>query len=426
MIGSRGRTPRGGAFLSRLALLALGAFALRVLYALTIGGQDNAHVPAGDRYFYVEGAKLLASGHGFVHPFLWEVAQIDAASAAHPPLWMLVLTPLAKVGLLGYDAARVAGALAGAGVVAVAGLIGRQVAGPRAGLLTAGAAAVYPAWVVGDTSGMSEALYLLLVATVVFAVLRGPASWRGAAVVGALVGLAALTRTEGLFLLPFVVWPLLWRRWASLAAATLATVLIVAPWTLRNVVALDRLVPVSTNTETVLAGANCDAAYHGRDTGSWSVSCLAEATGEFTAEGYDEGVLAGRWRSAGLDYAREHAGRLAVVMPVRVLRTWRLWQPLREAELSEGENRTAGKVAALSFLLFVLPLGLYGAWRGRLRREHLLVLGGLALMVTVTSALGWGAPRFLRPAELGLIVCAAAYVARTRASPSGAWPSRPT
>jgi hypothetical protein len=172
---------------------------------------------------------------------------------------------------------------------------------------------------------------------------------------------------------------------------------VVAPWTIRNAAELHRFVPISTNEDTVIAGANCPETYHGRDTGSWSPACLSRAGGGGTLDlaHYREGVLAGRWRTAGLDYARDHAGRLPAVAAVRVLRTWRLWQPLREGELSEGENGGVADVGAIVFLALLLPLGLLGWWRAGLRRDHRLMLAGLALMVSVTSAIGWGAPRFL-------------------------------
>lgn len=389
---------------------------MRIGYALVLGDHDNAHVPAGDRFFFVEGARLLAGGHGFVHPFVWEIAHVGAPSAAHPPLWMMVLAPLAKLGALDLDAARLAGAVVGAAGVAATGAVAARMAGDRAGLLAAGLAAVYPAWVIGDTSGMSEVLYGFLVAAAVLALLGVRDRPRLALALGAgvVVGLAGLARTEGLLLVPFAVWPVLWRRWALLAAATLAVALTIAPWTVRNAVELHRLVPVSTNTETVVAGANCEEAWHGRETGGWSPGCLVRASGALDLADYDEGVLAARWRRAGFDYARDHAGRASVVAAVRVLRTWRLWQPLREGELSEGENRGAAKVAALVFLLLLLPAGLLGARRAPLRRDHRLLLVALAAMVTLTSAVGWGAPRFLRPAELALIVGAAAWAGHGR------------
>jgi 4-amino-4-deoxy-L-arabinose transferase-like glycosyltransferase len=407
----RWSSSRPSPFVARLALIALAALCLRVVYALTIAGHDNLDVAVGDRFFFVEGAKLLAKGQGFVHPFTYEALHVSMPSAAHPPLWLLVLTPFAKLGLLTYTSARVIGAAVGATVVVLAGLLGRRLAGERAGLIAGGIAAAYPAWIVGDTSGMSEALSLAFVAAALLAVLD-----RRAVLAGLAVGLAVLTRAEALLLVPLLLWPALWGRGALLASA--AVLVLVLPWSVATSASLDHPVVVSTNGATVLAGANCDSTYHGRDLGFWLPSCL-EAAARRGSPTYDEGVLADRWEAAGEHYAEHHAARLPAVMAVRVLRTWRLWQPLRNT--SEGENGTAVKVASLWFLVLLLPVGLLGL--RRLRSRPLLALCAL---VTVTSALGWGSPRFARPAELALMLAAAAYVAATRGSSSGARPSRPT
>ena len=402
-------------FAGTLAGIVVAALALRVGYALTLADHRNLAVSTGDRFYFVEGAKLLAGGHGFVHPFVWLSTHHGAASAAHPPLWTTLLGGLVKTGISGYEAARIAGAFVGAAGVGAIGLVGRRMAGARAGLLAAAFAAVYVPFAVGDTSGMSEALYLLLVAVAVLAVLaaRERAGVVAAALAGVAVGFAVLTRTEGLLLVPAVVWPALWgrgpgARWALPLVATVATALVLAPWTVRNAVALDRFVLVSTNESTVLAGANCPATYHGRDTGSWLPACLARGIAPVDLRHYDEGDLARQWSAVGRRYAREHAGRLAVVVPVRVLRTWRMWQPLREGELSEGENARVAKLGALMFLVLLLPAGVVGAVLARLPRDRMLILVALAAMVTATSAVGWGAPRFLRPAELALLVLAGA------------------
>ena len=240
----------------RLALIGLGALVLRVVYALTLADDDNAPVEGGDRYFFTRAAQLLLDGEGFVHPFVWDVAHVGAPTAAHPPLWTLVL---AAVGGPGEDGARVVGAVVGALAVVLAGLLARALLDERAGLAAAAIAALYPAWILGDGSGMSEGLYVALVAAAVLALVR-PVP----VLAGALIGLAALARTEGLLLLAFAAAPLLWRQWRALAVVAAAAAVTLAPWTIRNVVQLDRLVPVSTNTETVIAGANCDATWYGR------------------------------------------------------------------------------------------------------------------------------------------------------------------
>ena len=415
----------GASFRARLALVVLAALAVRVVYALTVADDANLPVPGGDRFFYVGAAQLLAEGHGFVHPAIWPGAPETAESAGHPPLWSVVLAPLSVLGLLDLGSARVAGGVAGAVAVVFIGLIGRRMTGERAGLAAAGLAALYPAWISGDASGMSEAPYAALVGTVVLALLVARDRGRlGLAVLaGAAAGAAALTRTEGALLVPLLAWPLLWARggarpWALPLAATVAALAVVLPWTARNAVVLDRFVPISTNEQTVVAGANCAESYYGPGTGSWSPACLVRAAGRVDLESYDEGVLADRWRSAGLDYARENPRRLVtVVVPARIARTWRLWPPSGSGQLGEGENRHVARLGSLVFLLVLLPLGLVGLVRFVRSWEHRLVVLALAVMVTATSALGTGAPRFARAAELGLLVCAGAALAARRGSP---------
>src|SRR3712207_9300748 len=101
---------------------------------------------------------------------------------------------------------RLLGAATGGATVALVGVLGRQLAGARAGLLAAGLAAVYPTLIAADGALMSESLFGLLVALSLLAahrLLDAPGVGR-ALVLGALAGLAALTRGEALLLLPLV------------------------------------------------------------------------------------------------------------------------------------------------------------------------------------------------------------------------------
>src|SRR5215218_9956578 len=97
----------------------------------------------------------------------------------------------------------------GALVVLVIGLLGRSVAGNRAGLVAAAIAAVYPNLWINDGLVMSEALATLSVALAIlltYRFIRAPkpstAAW-----VGVAVGLAMLTRAELGLLLPLMVLP---------------------------------------------------------------------------------------------------------------------------------------------------------------------------------------------------------------------------
>ena len=188
---------------------------------------------------------------------------------------------------------------------------------------------------------------------------------------GALIGLAALTRSEALLLVPLLAWPVAYRAgpgWPlRAAAATAACVLVIAPWTIRNLVQYERLVPISNNDSTVIAGANCDLTYRGVNMGGWDIRCISERRLD------DEAAQARIWRDEGLDYARDHAGRLPAVAAVRLLRVWDLWQPRRQVMFAEGRELRVTRVGlVVYFLLCALAIG--GALALRRRGRPLLIL----------------------------------------------------
>jgi 4-amino-4-deoxy-L-arabinose transferase-like glycosyltransferase len=155
------------------------------------------------------------------------------------------------------ELARVVLALIGALAVLFAFLIGNRLAGPGAGLLAAAVVTIYPALLQYQGMLMTEPLAATLLAGALLAFLwagdgRGTWAW---ALPGLLLGLMALVRPE---YLPFgLLMPLLallrsgrqggWRPGALAALVMVATFLLpVVPWTVRNLVVLDRFVPIST------------------------------------------------------------------------------------------------------------------------------------------------------------------------------------
>ncbi|MDQ3936985.1 MAG: glycosyltransferase family 39 protein, partial [Actinomycetota bacterium] len=295
----------------------------------------------------------------------------------------------------------------------VLGLIGRRLGGETAGLVVAAVAAAHPLLIAADGSLMSETLYGLCVATALLLTLRllERPSARGAAALGAVIGLAALTRGEGLLLLLLLAAPALWRHRREAALAAVAFLLVIAPWTIRNWTAFDQPVLLSTNYATVITGANCDRTYRGDDLGFWRTECRSRP------ETRNEAEQAAIWRDEGLDYARDHAGRAAaVVVPVRVLRTWSLWQPRGQVKQAEGRDRTVETLGVIAYFL-LLPLALLGALRTRPQRWVLLVA---PVAVTIVSVLAYGYARFRHTADLSIVVLAGLAVAdRLRARASG-------
>src|SRR3954451_18809048 len=234
------RRERGGdgrlkGFRARLAAIVALGVALRLVHVLAIAPSTAIFT---DGYFFHWVGKAVADGHGYVNPTELFFRGHSVATATHPPLYTFVIAAATKLGITGDEAQRSLGCLFGAGTIALGGLVGRRAAGEAVGLLAAGIAACYPLLIAADGALMSETLYGLLIALVLLAAYRlrdEPGAWRAIAL-GALIGLAALTRPEALLLLPL----LLLARWRWLAVACLAAALVVLPWTIRIWSAFDQ------------------------------------------------------------------------------------------------------------------------------------------------------------------------------------------
>jgi hypothetical protein len=394
-------------FARRLAGVALFGFALRAVFALAVAPDSLDH--SGDPRFFHLAANLLADGHGYIAPLPFLDHGSVIASTEHPPLWSFLLAVFSVVGARSYEAHELVGCLVGAGTVACAGLLGRRVSGgsTRAGLLAACAVGVYPVFVAMDGSLMSEPPYALAVALCLveaFRVVERPSA-RRAAVLGLLIGLAALVRGEAVGLLVVLLVPVALqvprgRRLRVTAVTAAVALLTITPWCLRNSLTMHRPVLVSTEDGPVIGGANCGLTYGGRDLGYWRSDCLAPGRDRNAA------ARSARLRSDGLRYAGDHLDRVPAVEGVRLLRTFGLWQPVRHVFFSEG-RALPGRIPAVFAVWLALAAGLAGAWALRRRRGTLAILVAPVALAVLTSLVAFGYPRFRYAADVPLIVLGA-------------------
>jgi 4-amino-4-deoxy-L-arabinose transferase-like glycosyltransferase len=415
-----------GRFWRVLLLIALGALALRVGY-VALAKHDEPR--RGDQIFYNVQANQLARGEGFTDP------RDGSETAQHPPLTALALAPTSWVAER-FDeggehtlAQRFTMAVLGVGVVVLVALIGRRVAGVRAGLIAAGIAAVAPNLWMNDGLVMSETLAALAVALAILLAYRfwDVPTWSNAAWIGVAIGLAALARAELGLLLVFMVLPLalfvhdqpaveargrsVGARLGLVVVAALATLLVVSPWLVLNLTRFDEPVLFSTNDGLTLCGANSPGAYDGVGTGLWDPSACARS--DPVVEGEDAGEVSNRLRRQGLEYVGDHLDRLPVVALARVARVWSLYAPGYMAEYNEGEGREqwASWLGFVSFWVMV-PFAVAGGVALRRRRIPLTPLVAQFVMVTVTALAIYGLVRFRVPAEVALVVLAAVGVDR--------------
>jgi 4-amino-4-deoxy-L-arabinose transferase-like glycosyltransferase len=395
------------------ALLAVCALALvvRLVYASTVA----EGVPVtGDAQTYHLLAQRLADGDGYVRT---QGEMAGTPTAEFPPLFPATLAVVDLFGGRSVGAQRGFTAFVGAGAVALIGLAGRRVRGSAVGLVAAGLAAVYPMLFQVDAALMAESLYALLVAGFLLSVYRSiddpsPVNW---VLSGALAGLAALTRTEGLLLVPVVLLPEALRRggttprarWGSLGLGVLAALVVVVPWIGRNALTFDRFIPISNNSGTLVAGANCDRTYAGQYRGIWRFECVTD----IDVTGLDEPAVADRFRQVGTDYAKDHAGDLPSVAAIRVLRTFGLYEPKQQIDWESFEGRNVHwQVAGHRMFLVLLPLSVIGVvllWRAR---RPVWPLVAPVAVVVVTSAVSYGNQRFRMLAEPSFLILAAVTV----------------
>lgn len=428
----------------------VGLAALVAILLLGVGLRvDNAwqgRAPVYDAQGYAAIAASLEHGEGFT----LGPGATQPASNYSPGVPLLVGGIFKLTGGIHERFARLVLALIGSLAVLFAYLIGRRLSGPLAGLIGAGAVAVYPALLEYQGMFMSEPLAATLLSGAVLAMLwasgreegrgflgdrwvfrlgrgqpseivsgaknrtpRRPENPRpssvGWLVPGLLLGALALVRPEYLAIsLPIAVVVFArrgqddWR--AGLVQALVMLVglaMAVLPWTVRNEVALGRFVPISTGGGQVLfAGSYMPSGGDPERVGAEVLERHPELRRELPSNPRLEQILAAlakqRYPDMESDAALARIGRE------------RLWE-----DVSEHPVEYAGFVASKLWLIWghgprdvmrepvwealhwlLVALGLLGlgvlAWQ---RRWEALLLGVVLLAVTATGALLVASPR---------------------------------
>lgn len=403
-----------------LLVVAAGALLLRVGYIVVA---KSGEAPVGDQIYYHAQAGANADGRWF------RDATDDGHTAEHPPLTALALTPTAWTadrinGTNSVMANRLTISLFGVGAVIAVGLLGRRVAGDRAGLIAAALAAVNPNFLVNDGHIMSESLATLAVALAILCAYRCIANptLASAMALGAMCGVAALARQELLLLAPLMVVPVvlglravpLRRRFALIGGAAAAVVLVVGPWIGWNLARFEKSVTFSTNDGITICGANLRQVYFGTGTGLWALDCAL-----LDVPAGDRSVASAALRRRGLEFIGDHLDRLPIVVAARIGRVWSVYAPgqMVDYNTGEGRERWMSWSGVAAWWLFV-PLAVVGAVRLRKRGTPLWPLTSQFVIVTLTAATVYGLVRFRVPADVAVVVLAAvaldAWASRSR------------
>jgi hypothetical protein len=403
---------------SRRALwLCVGlAAVVRLAYWATKIGDD---LRLNDSWYYSGQARQLSQGIWF------REILADQPGAEHGPLTSLLMWPF-SYGTEYQTVQRLVTVATGIALVWVLGRFTEQLAGAAAGITAALIAALYPNLWMNDGLVMSESISTLLVALSLWAAWKAAqlddavAFRRQVALLGGLLGLAVLARSELVLFVPLVLgWLVLVRRrralpWRGVVLGLVVAVAVVSPWVGFNLSRFERPVFLTTNDGTTLLGANCPQVYSGPILGGWVVDCVTADPQYFLEE--EPSVRSARQRSLGVHYALDHVGAWPKVVAARVARSVDLFglDQLVAQDVGEERPRWASWAGIAAFWVMAVA-SVFGAMRLRRRDRSLLLVPVVVAMVT--TVLFYGAHRIRSSAEPSIVIFSAVAVASM-------WPAR--
>jgi hypothetical protein len=388
--------------------IGLAVLVAILLLGLGLRGHEawSGRAPVYDAQAYAAIAASLEQGDGFA----LGSGATQPASNYSPGLPLFAGGIYAIAGGVHERTARLVLALIGTLSVLFAYLIARRLAGPLAGLIAALAVAIYPALLEYQGMLMSEPLAASLLSGAVLAMLWADEGRdRRWLVPGLLLGALALVRPEYLaisFPIAVVVFARRgrggWR--AGLAQALLLLLglaIFVAPWTVRNEVALGRFVPISTGGGQVLfAGAYMPSDGDPEKVGAEVLKRHPELEAQLPAEPRLEQILAAlahqRHPELEADAALSRMGRERLwddvsEQPVEYLgflsrKLWLIW--------GHGPRDAMHEPLWATLHLALLALGLVGLAVLAYRRSwEALLLGTVLLAATAIGLLLVASPR---------------------------------
>lgn len=370
------------------------------------------------------------------------------ASAYRPPLYPGLLVPCVALGSAADLAIALVQAALGVATVWLTARLASAWGQPRAAPLAALLVAIDPLLLHQQTLVMTETLAAALAACSLCMLTRQDrsASPRGGAAAGAVLGMAALCRPT--FLPLALLAPLiLWRNRAGLrepestsvggsgarsaVAYTAALLAVLAPWALRNAVALGRPVVGTTHGGYTLLLGNNTWFYAHLGEAHWgsvwdAAPLVAELQDKWQAAGADDELSRNQiayrlaWETIG-----EQPAMFALAAVDRVGRLWRPWPHPRAAAESTAERAARYAVGAWYLAQYALAAmgavavgrGLWGTgWRWGLL---------LALSFTGVHLLYWADMRMRAPL-VPLIAILAAVGAASLASAAARRKARPS
>lgn len=284
----------------------------------------------------------------------------------------------------------------------------------RIGLLVAAIGAVYIYFFYYTASLITEGFYmtgiLWVFDTAVTITQSSKVTTKQWAVLGLAMGITILLRQLFLLFLPFL---LLWLWWAKrpkltsfiLPLAILAVMIL--PWTVRNYLAFDHIVPLNTNSGFAFFWGN-----HPRY-GTHFISILPSGEyyrmipEELQAQGLNEAEMDSALLSEALGFIVADPGRYVLLSLSRIPTYFMFW-PSGDSGMVSNISRVGSFGLFLPFMVYGLFLTLkrsFASWRERLASPFMLMYLFM-LVYTGIHILTWTLIRYRLPVDVILVIFA--------------------
>lgn len=361
---------------------------------------------------YWELARTIAHGQPYEFgPHRYQVFRTPGYPLLLAPLFLIWQEPPTF-------AARVLGAFLGTAAVALVGSIAFQIAGLRASQLASAIAAVYPEAIASSVFLLSESpfipLMLLQIAALLMLSRQATTSLaRWSIVAGVAAGLAILMRPSWLLFTPLAIVALTifptWRA-ISLRSSLIVTVAmcgVLAPWWIRNYLAVGQFVPTSLQVGASLYDGISPVANGASDMRYVETFVIAQMADDANSidqlPGTFESRLDDRMKYEALAWARANPKQVA---ELAVVKFFRIWSPLPNA--SEFGSTLLRTVLFVTYapVMLLAAAGSWMLWRTQ-RRLQLMLLVLPALYFTLLHTLFVSSIRYRQPAMFLLVVLAA-------------------
>ena len=404
---------------SRERWLVLGAMAAGVAAVLLYVLATRSHALAGDELWYDETARFWADGD-----LWWNTTPFGEphATAWKPPLYPALVGTL--YAIVGEDADRVAfvQSLLAAVTVGLTWLFARRLFGPTAAVVAAWVVALFP--LAFEYYGLlfPEALAIPLTLLAISMFIEREPTPKRALAVGAVIGLCLLVRPTSAFLFAGALAAYIvatgWRRGAVLTAMTVvAAVVVVSPWTIRNYVEFDGLIPISVQDGAVYGTFNQQSA---DDHFTWRAILKDPPDFLRNVEQEDnEADLRSDMQSFAVDNIKENPSWLPQAFFWNgIVRFWDIRKPATAVGEVEFQGRSRSvRWVGLAMYYLLLPLAALALWRLRHRRALVIPVAALAIGASVVFMV-LGGTRYRAPLEPLLVIVAASLVASATTRPS--------